>query len=228
MDIRSFLFENSDSSYRDFQSALMPTVDKTKIIGVRTPILRAFAKKVYNTEECGDFLTALPHAYYEEDNLHAFIIDLTRDFDVCIERLNAFLPYVDNWATCDSMNPKVFRKERERLLPHIYGWLNSKHVYTVRFGIKMLMQHYLDSDFREEFLDYVAGIRSEEYYVNMMISWYFQTALVKRYSEAIKYFEEKRLPVWIHNKAIQKARESYLINKETKEYLSTLRIKCNY
>lgn len=225
MDIRSFLFENSDSSYRDFQSALMPTVDKERIIGVRTPLLRAFARTVYGKNECKDFLSTLPHTYYEEDNLHAFLIELTKDFDECIEKLNTFLPYVDNWATCDSMNPKVFKREHARLLPHIYGWLKSEDTYTVRFAIKMLMQHYLDSDFDKDFLSAVSSVKSDEYYVNMMVAWYFQTALVKRYGEAIKYIEEKRLPVWIHNKAIQKARESYLIDKDKKEYLNTLKIK---
>lgn len=220
MDIQKTLFSMQDTEYRDFHAKLMPNIDKSRIIGVRVPQIRALAKKIKN--DAGDFLEILPHKYYEENNLHAFLIVEIADFDECIKKLNAFLPYVDNWATCDSMKPKCFKKNREKLLPEIEKWLKSKHEYTVRFGILMLMTHFLDEDFDEKYLERVSKIKSDKYYINMMIAWYFQTALSKKWENAIKYFEKHALSDWIHKKAIQKARESYRMTAEQKEYLKNL------
>ena len=220
MDIQKTLFSMQDTEYRDFHAKLMPNIDKSRIIGVRVPQIRALAKKIKN--DAGDFLENLPHKYYEENNLHAFLIAEIADFDECIKKLNAFLPYVDNWATCDSMKPKCFKKNRKKLLPEIEKWLKSKHEYTVRFGILMLMTHFLDEDFDEKYLERVSKIKSDKYYINMMIAWYFQTALSKKWENAIKYFENHTLSDWVHKKAIQKARESYRMTAEQKEYLKNL------
>lgn len=223
--IQDQLFAMQDLQYRDFQSRLLPTVDKEKIIGVRTPQLRGFAKQFEKTPEAEVFLKELPHTYYEEDNVHGFLIERIRDYDRLVEELDRFLPYVDNWATCDMMSPKIVKKYPEQFLARIKGWLGSGHTYTVRFAIGMLMSFYLDENFKEEYLELVSGIRSEEYYVNMMIAWYFATALAKQYDAAIPYLQERRLDPWSHNKTIQKAVESYRITKEQKAYLKTLKIK---
>ena len=209
-----------EEEYRDFSSKLMPTVNKSKVIGIRTPILRKYAKTLDNYD---NFLTELPHEYFEENNLHAFLIERETDFDRCIEMLDAFLPYVDNWATCDSMKPKVLKKEPERLLIHIEKWLNSKDVYAVRYAINLLMSFYLDDNFDEIYLRMVAKVTSDEYYINMMRAWYFATALAKQYKETLPYIENRELDSWTHNKTIQKATESYRISKEQKQYLRTLR-----
>lgn len=219
------LFEYQDMGYRDLQARTIPTLDIDSIIGVRTPILRKYAKELANHEDIGRFLTDLPHDFFDEDQLHAFIISSMKDFDKCLEELNRFLPYVNNWATCDQMSPKVFKKHREELLPSIKEWLGSSEIYTVRFGIGMLMEHYLDEDFDPRYLKMVGKIRSEEYYINMMKAWYFATALAKQYDAAIPYLENKKLDVWTHNKTIRKAIESYRITPEQKEYLRTLTIK---
>ena len=225
-NIREFLFAQQDTCFRDFQSKLMPTVDKGHVIGVRTPILRKFAKTLAKEfpETAEAFLQSLPHTYFEENSLHAFLIEGIRDFDACIAAVNAFLPYVDNWATCDQMSPKVLGKHPEALLIQIRHWLASDQTYTVRFGIRMLMTFYLDAHFRTEYTDMVAALRTEEYYINMMIAWYFATALAKQYDAALPYLEQRRLDVWCHNKAIQKAVESYRITAEQKAYLRTLRL----
>ena len=227
MDIREEilqrLFALQDLKYRDFQAKLMPTVDKSTIIGVRTPELRKLAKEYAKREEIGAFLDALPHGYYDENNLHGFILCEDREFDRVIARLDAFLPYIDNWATCDLLSPKVFKKHRSELLPHIRRWLASDQVYTVRFGIEMLLSHYLDEDFAPEYLDSVVAVESEEYYINMMIAWYFATALAKQYDAALPILLEQRLAPWTHNKTIQKAVESYRITPEQKAYLRTLK-----
>lgn len=227
MDIREEilqrLFALQDLKYRDFQAKLMPTVDKSTIIGVRTPELRKLAKEYAKREEIGAFLDALPHGYYDENNLHGFILCEEKDFGRVIARLDAFLPYIDNWATCDLLSPKVFKKYKAELLPHIRRWLASDQVYTVRFGIEMLMSHYLDEDFAPEYLDSVAAVESEEYYINMMIAWYFATALAKQYDAALPILLEQRLAPWTHNKTIQKAVESYRITPEQKAYLRTLK-----
>ncbi len=221
--IRQELFSLQDPGYKSFQCALMPTVDPDTVIGVRTPALRAFAKRLKGEKEISSFLSDLPHRYYEENNLHAFLIEGITEFDPCIASLNAFLPFVDNWATCDMMRPKVLKKNPEALLREIGAWIVSKHCYTVRFGIGMLMVHFLDQDFDQRYPEMVSQIRSEEYYVNMMIAWYFATALAKQWDAIIGYLEEERLPLWVHNKTIQKAVESLRISKERKQYLRTLR-----
>ena len=209
-----------EEEYREFSSKLMPTVEKSKVIGIRTPLLRKFAKSLDNYE---DFLTELPHKYFEENNLHAFLIEREKDFEKCIEKLNVFLPYVDNWATCDSMKPKILKKEPEKLLEHIKIWLKSKDTYSVRYGINLLMSFYLDDNFKRDYLMLVADIKSDEYYINMMRAWYFATALAKQYKQTLLYIENKVLDKWTHNKTIQKATESLRITKEQKEYLKTLK-----
>ena len=224
-EIQERILALQDLEYRDFQSKLIPNIPSERIIGVRTPALRALAKELHGREDVEGFLSALPHHYFEENQLHAFLISLERDYDKTVERLDTFLPYVDNWATCDQTSPKVFRKHRAELLAAIDRWLVSEHPYTVRFGVGMLMQHYLDEDFREEHLARVAALRSGEYYVNMMIAWYFATALTKRYNEALSYIEQRRLDPWTHNKAIQKAVESNRVPDTAKEYLRTLKCK---
>ena len=224
-DIREALFQLQDVKYRDFLKKLIPTVDPDRIIGVRTPDLRKLAKAVCKEPVAAEFLAALPHEYFDENQLHAFIISEEKDYDKCIGLVESFLPYVDNWATCDQMSPKVFKKHRDDLLLHIKKWLKSKETYTIRFAVGMLMEHFLDEDFDPSYPEMVAKIQSEEYYVNMMKAWYFATALAKQYDTAIRFIEEQKLDVWTHNKAIQKARESYRITPEQKVYLKTLKKK---
>lgn len=223
--VRERLFAMRDSGYRDFHAKLVPSIDKEKIIGVRTPALRKFAGEFAKSPLAAEFLAALPHEYYEENNLHGFIIAGIRDFDECAGEISRFLPYVDNWATCDSLSPRVFAENRARLLPLIDEWLRSRDTYAVRFGIEMLMNHFLDEDFKPEYLAKVATVKSGEYYINMAAAWYFATALAKRYEETLPLFEEKRLDAWVHNKAIQKAAESFRVTNGHKAYLRTLKIK---
>lgn len=223
--VQKDLIEMQDLKYKEFHSKLMPTIDPDTIIGVRTPLLRKYAKEFSKTTEAQSFLKILPHKYYEENNLHGFIIESIKDYDRVIEELNRFLPYVDNWATCDMMRPKVFKKHLTELLGQIEIWMESDHTYTIRFGIEMLMTFYLDEYFKPEYPEMVAKVRSEEYYVNMMIAWYFATALAKQYEITLPYLENYRLDNWTHNKAIQKAVESYRINDEQKAYLKTLKVK---
>ena len=223
--IQERLFALQDLKYRDFQAKLMPTVDKETIIGVRTPMLRKLAKELKGTEEAADFLRTLPHEYYDENNLHGFLLTEIKDYSECIAALDAFLPQVDNWATCDLLSPKCFKRHKAELIKDIRRWTDSDALYTVRFGIEMLMSHFLDEDFFPESLSWVASIRSEEYYLRMMQAWYFATALTKQYDAALPYIEEHRLEDWTHNKAIQKSLESYRIPGEQKEYLRTLKIK---
>ena len=224
-EIKDELFLQQDTVYRDFQAKLIPTIDKETVIGVRTPALRKMAKQLARREDIPAFLEALSHKYFEENQLHAFIIAERKDFAQCMEELTAFLPYVDNWATCDQMSPKVFKKHRHSLMPYIREWIASCQTYTVRFGVGMLMAHFLDEDFNLAYPQMVSEIRSEEYYVNMMIAWYFATALAKQYEAVLPYIEEKRLETWTHNKAIQKAVESYRITPEQKGYLKGLKIR---
>ena len=221
--IRKTLLSMGEAEYKEFSSKLMPTVEKSKVIGIRTPLLRKFAKTI---EDYEGFMQTLPHEYYEENNLHAFLIERETDFEKCIEKLNAFLPYVDNWATCDSMKPKVLKKEPEKLLLNIKMWLGAEDIYTVRYAINLLMSFYLDENFDEQHLRLVADVKSEEYYINMMRAWYFATALYKQYEYALPYIENKMLDVWTHNKTIQKSVESLRITKKQKEYLKTLRRRC--
>ena len=217
------LFELQDKAYCEFQKKLIPDT-KYEMIGVRTPDLRKLAKEFSGTEQADEFLKVLPHKYFDENQLHAFIISLTKDFESCIEQVNAFLPYVDNWATCDQLSPKVFSNNLPKLVVGINSWIKSEQTYTVRFGIGMLMQHYLDEDFKEEYMETVASVRSNEYYIRMMVAWYFATALAKQYNSAVKYLEDRKLNTWTHNKTIQKAVESYRITAEIKEYLKSLRL----
>lgn len=219
------LFNFQDMDYRDLQARTIPTVDIDSIIGVRTPVLRKYAKELSGRDDIDRFLNDLPHDFFDEDQLHAFILSGMKDFDKCLSEVDRFLPFVNNWATCDQMSPKVFKKHRKELLPSIKTWLGSSEVYTVRFAIGMLMEHFLDEDFDPKYLKMVAKIRSEEYYVNMMTAWYFATALAKQYDAAVPYLENRKLDTWAHNKTIRKAIESYRISPEQKEYLRTLTIK---
>lgn len=223
LKIQKRLFELQDISYRDFHSKLMPTIEKEKVIGVRVPVLRDFAKELFKNGNYKEFMMDLPHKYYEENNLHAFLIEQIRDFDDCIKETEKFLPYIDNWATCDMLRPKVFKKYLTELLGRIKVWVKKDECYTVRFGIEMLMCYFLDDYFEEEYPELVSHISSDEYYINMMISWYFATALSKKYDKILPYIKDKKLPRWVHNKAIQKAIESRRISKEQKNYLKTLK-----
>ena len=223
--IREELFRMQDGKYRELQKKLIPSAYPDTVIGVRTPELRQYAKQLVKTEDITVFLRDLPHRYFDEDQLHAFIVSEIKDYDRCVDEVDRFLPYVNNWATCDQMSPKVFKKHREELLLYIRKWIGSGKTYTIRFGIGMLMEHYLDADFDPEYPEMVARIRSDEYYVNMMIAWYFATALAKQYEQIIPFIENRRLDTWTHNKTIQKAAESYRITPEQKEYLKSLKMK---
>ena len=224
-EIREELFKLQDKKYRDFQSKLIPNINLDAVIGVRTPELRKLAKKFEKEEKISEFLNKLPHKYFDENQLHAFILSERKDYKKCIEELNIFLPFIDNWATCDQLSPKIFKKNKTDLLKEINKWITSTHTYTVRFGIGMLMQHFLDEDFDIKFPKMIAKIRSAEYYINMMITWYFATALAKQYDSIIPFIENKKLDKWTHNRSIQKAVESYRITPEQKEYLKSLKIK---
>ena len=223
--IRKELFRLQDTAYRDFQCKLMPTVDPSTAIGVRTPELRRLAKRLAKREDIGDFLDDLPHAYFDENQLHAFIVSELRDYGACLQAVERFLPYVDNWATCDQMSPKVFKRQRAELLVPIERWIASDATYIARFGLRMLMEHYLDDDFDPTYLEMVAAVESEEYYVRMMVAWYFATALAKQYDATIPYLEERHLEPWTHNKTIQKAIESRRIGPEQKDYLRSLKVR---
>lgn len=222
--IRKRLFDLQDLEYKDFQCKLMPTVNADTVIGVRTPQLRALAKQIYGTKDADEFLTLLPHFYYEENNLHSYLTERIKDFDLCVNTVDKFLPFVNNWATCDTMKPKVFAKNAEKLLPFIEKWLCSEYTYAVRYGILMLMTHFLDDRFDVKYLKRVSRIKSDEYYINMMIAWYFATALAKQYETALPFIESRALPEFVHNKTIQKACESYRLTPEQKIYLKTLKI----
>ena len=224
-DVRKRLFEMQDTGYRDFHARLILTVEKEKIIGIRTPILRKFAKEFGKTEESELFLKVLPHQYYEENNLHGLLIEQIRDYDKCLEELERFLPFIDNWATCDLLAVKTVKNHLDLYISEVYRWMESDQPYTIRFGVNMLMKYYLGDNFKIEYPEKVAAIRSEEYYVNMVRAWYFATALAKQYEQILPFLEERRMDLWTHNKTIQKAIESYRITSEQKEYLRTLRIK---
>lgn len=224
-EIRTELFKMQDMDYRDFNSKLIPTVDKESMIGIRTPDLRKYAKQLGKSSDAIEFLQTLPHKYFDENQLHAFIISEIKDFKNCIDEINRFLPYIDNWATCDQLSPKVFKKYHNELLEYIKDWLKSDKVYTLRFGIGMLMEHFLDENFDILYPETVSKIRSGEYYINMMIAWYFATALAKQYESVIPFIENNSLDIWTHNKAIQKAVESLRISDEKKEYLKSLKTK---
>ena len=224
-EIRRALFDLQDTGYRDFQSKLIPTVSSDSFIGVRTPELRKYAKILASRPDIDDFLNDLPHPTFDENQLHAFILSECKDYHRCIELICRFLPYIDNWATCDQLSPKVFKKHHSELLKTIKKWIKSSHTYTVRFGIGMLMQHYLDDDFDIKYPEMVAGIHSDEYYINMMIAWYFATALAKQYDQILPYIESHRLDDWTHQKTIQKAVESYRISDAQKNTLKTFKTR---
>jgi len=225
--ISTLLFALQDKSYAEFQSKLLPTIARETVIGIRTPDLRKMAKQVCKTPAAQEFMQALPHRYFDENQLHAFILSEEKDFNRCIAELEQFLPYVDNWATCDQLSPKCFKKHTTELLPHIRKWMASKHTYTIRFGMGMLMRYYLDEPFRPEYLEWVASIQSEEYYIRMMQAWFFATALAKQWNATLPYIKHRRLHPWTHDKTIQKAIESFRITDEQKALLKTLRMKSN-
>ncbi len=222
--IKTELFKLQDTKYRDFQAKLLPTVDTSSVIGVRTPALRKLAKQLYLHPDIADFLKSLPHTYFDENQLHAFIISETKDFGKCIRQTAEFLPYINNWATCDQLSPKVFKKHPAELMKYIQTWIQSDHTYTIRFGIGMLMQHFLDDRFDVRYPEMVADIHSDEYYINMMIAWYFATALAKQYDQILPFIKKQKLDNWTHNKTIQKAIESYRITDAQKTYLKTLKV----
>ena len=217
------LFEMQDLKYRDFHSKLLPGIDKETLIGIRTPMLRKFSREFAKTPEAEEFLQILPHRYYEENNMHMMIVTGIKDYETCLAEVKKFLPYINNWATCDLPAPKCFEEYREELLPVIREWLLTTDTYTIRYGIGLLMRLYLDDMYRPEYADLVARVRSEEYYVNMMIAWYFATALAKQWDTVIPYLEERKLDRWVHQKTIQKAVESFRITPEQKVYLKSLR-----
>ncbi len=221
--IQKKLFELRDAEYALFQAKLTPGIPMDSFIGVRVPVLRKLAKEYIKDPESEQFLHALPHEYYDENMLHGLLISEIKDFDYCIELTDWFLPYVDNWAVCDIMSPKVFKKHKQELMPKLQEWSKSSHTYTCRFGLEMLMTHFLDDDFRPEYLEMPVAARSEEYYVKMMVAWFFATALAKQWDATIPIIENKALAPWTHNKTIQKARESFRITPEQKEYLKKLK-----
>jgi 3-methyladenine DNA glycosylase AlkD len=223
-EIVDLLFSKQDLKYRDFQAPLLPNLDKELIIGVRTPELKKIAKEIGPTPLGESFIKELPHHYYEENQLHAFIVCGIKDYQTCLKEIERFLPYIDNWSTCDQTAPKCFIKHKEGLIVRIKKWLKSDHLYTKRFAMRTLMALYLDDDFKSEYLELVSKVKGDEYYLNMMVAWYFATALAKQYDATIKYMEEKKLSPWAHNKTIQKALESYRISDEHKVYLRTLKI----
>ena len=224
-DLHKELKKLQDLKYRDMQIKIIPTVKPASIIGVRTPELKAMAKEILKSGDYKDFLNDLPHKYFEENQLHAFILSGMKDASECFDELEKFLPYVDNWATCDQMSPKIFKKHKEELLKRVKVWIASDEPYTIRFGVGMLMEHFLDDDYDVKYPSMVAKLRSDEYYVNMMIAWYFATALAKQYDTILPYIEKKKLDKWTHNKAIQKSVESYRITAEQKTYLKKLKMK---
>lgn len=223
MTLYDRLTEVRDEAYREFQVKLVPNIPPETILGVRTPQLRTIAKEVFESPDREEFLSSLPHLYYEENLIHFFVLAMIRDFDACIQGVEAFLPYVDCWPVSDQATPKVFRKNHQKLLPYVEKWIASEHVYTARFGLRMLMSEYLDADFRAEYLELAASKKGRDYYLRMMVAWYFATALAKQYDATIPYFENRRLEEWVHRKAIQKAVESYRVTDAHKQYLKTLR-----
>ena len=224
-DIQTALFALRDPAYQAFQSKLIPTIDPQTVIGVRMPALRKLAREIAGTPVAGGFLQELPHRYYEENNLHGLLISAIPDYDGAVAALETFLPYVDNWATCDLLAVKTVKNHLDLYISEVYRWMESDQPYTIRFGVNMLMKYYLGDNFKIEYPEKVAAIRSEEYYVNMVRAWYFATALAKQYEQILPFLEERRMDLWTHNKTIQKAIESYRITSEQKEYLRTLRIK---
>lgn len=223
MTVYEQLLKVKDDKYKEFQAKLVPNIDPDIILGVKTPEMRQIAKEVFNSKEKEAFLKDLPHKYYEENLVHFFIISMIKDFDECIREVETFLPYVDCWPVSDQATPRSFKKNHEKLLPYIKKWIKSKHLYTSRFGIRMLMNEFLGDEFKDEYAKLVASVKSDEYYLKMMVAWYFATALAKNYDETIKYIEERKLDDWVLKKTIQKAVESYRVTDEHKEYLKSFR-----
>ncbi len=218
------LYALQDAGYQAFQTKLIPTVPPDTVLGVRMPALRVLAKELRGTVRAECFLQTLPHRYYEEYALHALLLEQERDYGVALQQVERLLPWVDNWAICDLLHPKCFSRHLPELLEPIRRWLASGQTYTVRFGIGMLLRHYLDEAFRPEYPELVAGLCSDEYYVNMMLAWYFATALAKQWPVALPFLEQRRLSPWVHQKTIQKAVESYRIPDAHKAYLRSLRL----
>ena len=225
MTIREKLFEFEDPKYREFQAKLVPTIEKETIIGVRTPDMKSIAKQFAKEESTKDFLNDVPHKYYEENLVHIFILSMIKDFDECVKGLEAFFPYIDCWPVCDQSSPAVFKKNHQKILPLIKKWIDSDHVYTSRYGMRILMNEFLGDDFKPEYLSWVASKKGDDYYLKMMVAWYFATALAKQYDESVKVIEQEELDPWTHNKAIQKACESFRVSDEHKAYLKTLKRK---
>jgi 3-methyladenine DNA glycosylase AlkD len=223
MSIYKRLVSYQDEQYKEFQSKLVPNIDKETIIGVRTPQMKAIVKDIYGTQEAEEFIQVLPHQYYEENLIHFFLISKIKDYDECVKEVERFLPYIDCWPVCDQASPVVFKKNHDKLLPLIKKWIKSNHVYTSRFGMRMLMNEFLNDDFKEEYLDLVATKNGDDYYLKMMVAWFFATALAKQYDATIKYIENRTLDPWIHQKTIQKAIESYRVSEEHKDYLRKLK-----
>ena len=222
-EIKKKLLSLKDEEYRQFVARLVPNIDPETILGIKTPEMRALAREIFVSEAREEFLNTLPHQYYEENLIHFFVIAMIKDFDQYIKAVETFLPYVDCWPVSDQSSPKVFKKNHDKFLPYIRKWIASRHVYTARFGIRMVMNEFLDDDFKEEYPELVASKKGDDYYLKMMIAWYFATALAKQWDAAIVYLEEKRLDEWTHNKTIQKAKESFRVSDEHKEYLNSLK-----
>ena len=225
MSVYEMLLQKKESEFRELTIKNVPNISNESIIGVRTPFMRQIAKELFGTKEAQEFLKVLPHKYFEENLIHFFLISLIKDFDECIKEVENFLPFVDCWCVSDQSSPKVFKKNHQKLLPFIKKWIASDHVYTARFGIRILMNEFLDEDFQTEYLELVSAKKGDDYYLKMMIAWYFATALAKQYDESVKFIENKKLDKWTHNKAIQKAIESFRVSDEHKQYLKTLKIK---
>ncbi len=223
-ELKNLLVNLSDEKFKKFNSSLIPNIDPESVIGVKTPHLRKIAKELYKSGEYTDFLRYIPHKYFEENQIQAFVIAEIRDFDTCLKEIERFLPFIDNWATCDQLSPKIFSKHKKELIEYIRIWINSDHTYTIRFAVNMLMRHYLDSDYDPAYSDMVAEICHTDYYVNMVRAWYFATGLVKQKEHILPYIENNVLDIWTHNKTIRKAIESFRVNAETKDYLRLLKI----
>lgn len=223
MNIQKKLKELSDIEYAKFQAKLTPNVDESLFIGVRVPMVRKLAKEIYSSNQHTSFIRRLPHKYYDENMLHGLILSEYKDYIECVKDVDSFLPYVDNWAVCDIMSPKCFKKNKDKLINKIVEWTKSDKTYTCRFGLEMLMSHFLDEDFKKEYLDIPVSIKLEDYYVKMMVAWFFATALTKQWESTIPFIENNCLEKWTHNKTIQKARESFRISNEQKEYLKALK-----
>ncbi len=222
-EVLAMLEKNSEKDFAVFQRKLLPNIKPELVLGIRTPVLRSISRELKGTALAEEFLKSLPHSYFEENQLHSFLLSQVKDFDRCLSLVEAFLPHIDNWATCDQTLPLCFAKHKAELLPHLFKWIDSEHEYTVRFAVGMLMRHFLDNDFAPEYMERVVCLKSPEYYVNMEIAWYMATALAKQWDAAVKVLEQNRLELWTHNKTIQKARESFRISPEHKEYLAALR-----